>query len=883
MPHRRATLREGREPLGKGRGMRRAVMRPRVLWLGLAAMLVGGSARAQAPGPDAAKWAIVIGVQQYSPRTGFAPLRYAEKDAQAFHDLLVDPQRGAYDEGRVRLFTTGAGDPDGQPTRGNILGTLELLASWARADGHHAPDTVVVYFSGHGVEQDGHSYLIPSDAARTDLANTALSLELVREKLALTGAKKQIVIVDACRFESVPGKAGGEQQSVDFAKALEEFARAQGRVVLASCSSNQASYEDEERGHSAFTGILLDGLLGAADRDGNGMITLTESYEYLTRELRSWAEKRGIVQYPSLYGEITLTLPLVRCPKWAELRISSVPDEAEIWIDGENTGQKTPHTLKLPVGAGQARTLAVRLKKQGYQDLTREVTLKAEEEKPLLVGLKEAPAPLDTEGTPSVVVPGGRPWDVAPVWRERAEEEERRKDRELRFRWWGVGWTHGVAWDGSQSWGHEMNAWARDPLGIDNIETITVTDPTGKVHRAPGDDEYHEQTGDVLLVEYVERFPEAPGFSGLYTFTVTNKQGTSASESVALPPFVSVPVTVATYPPDRGVIEETVPTFSWDPVPEPAHLAWISLHEQKGDEWDDVWAFGGPGTWKMLRDRTSIAYNCDGTARQPELARGRTYRLGLATIVHLGEHAGATSSREIIFTVAPGPNAPQVYDCGVAWRHWVRWDGSESWGHAAHFCVEDALGLDNIDTITVIDPTGRAHEGPGTRFDVESQDEHGGCIAWEEHLAGPPRFSGTYTFAASNHQGKSSVPRYEDAAPFTDEFLPTIVYPPNQAVIPETLPTFSWDLIARPGWLNRIRVVDVTSGGEEGVWEAEEPFGKGEAGLSLTYNFDGTASQPELIPGHSYVLGLEVHHYFPEGGGVETWRWVRFTISPPDA
>jgi len=628
-------------------------MQFRVLWLCFGAILVVNGAHAQSDSPYSAKWAIVIGVQQYSQRTGFAPLRYAEKDAQAFYDVLVDPQRGGYQEGRVKLLTTGAEEPDQQPTRGNILGALELLASWSQAGAQPSPDTVVVYFSGHGVEQDDQSYLIPSDAARTDLANTALSLDLVREKLALTGAKKQIVIVDACRFQSVPGKAGGEQQSVEFARALEEFAKAEGRVVLASCSSNQASYEDEERGHSAFTGILLDGLLGAADGDGNAVITLTESYEYLTRELRSWAEKRGIVQYPSLYGEISLTLPLVRCPKWAELRISSVPDEAEIWIDAENTGHKTPHTLKLPVSAGQERTLLVKLSKEGYQDLSKEVTLRADEDKALAVGLKEVSAPVDTEVTPPVDGPGRPPWDIAPVWEEKAEAEERRKDRELRFLWSGVSYTHRVDWDGSEHWGHEMHAQARDPLGIANIEAITVTDPTGKVHRAPGDDEWHQEKDKSLWVEYLEWFAEPPSFSGVYTFSVTNKQGGSVSESVALPPFVSAPVAIVTYPLNQAVIEETVPTFSWEPVPGPAHVGWISLDEQKGDDWENVWGLGGPRTWDMFQGQTAIAYNCDGTASQPELIRGRTYRLALSTVVHLGEHSQAETTREIIFTVAP--------------------------------------------------------------------------------------------------------------------------------------------------------------------------------------------------------------------------------------
>ena len=59
-------------------------------------------------------------------------------------------------------------------------------------------------------------------------------------------------------------------------------------------------------------------------------------------------------------------------------------------------------------------------------------------------------------------------------------------------------------------------------------------------------------------------------------------------------------------------------------------------------------------------------------------------------------------------------------------------------------------------------------------------------------------------------------------------------------------------------------------------------FPEGEAGPSLTYNFDGTASQPKLVPGRSYVLNVEVHHYFEEGVGMLAQRGVLFTIARPD-
>ncbi len=232
-------------------------------------------------------------MQQYPKALGFAALRYAERDAQAIYDVLIDPERGGFDPGRVKLLTTAAKEFDKLPTRGNILAAINLLARWARADPDNPPDTVVVYFSGHGMEVEGTSYLVPADASSDDLENTAIPLETVWDRLDECGAKKQITIIDACRSQAMPGKAGGDAQSVAFARALEEFARAKGRVVLASCSADQASYEDEERGHSAFTAVLLEAMRGDADDNSDGVITLSETYEHVSRELRSYRGRRN--------------------------------------------------------------------------------------------------------------------------------------------------------------------------------------------------------------------------------------------------------------------------------------------------------------------------------------------------------------------------------------------------------------------------------------------------------------------------------------------------------------------------------------------------------------------------------------------------------------
>lgn len=100
-------------------------------------------------------YALLIAVDQN--REAAAALPAVAADARALRDVLVHPQRCAYRPGKVRLLT-GA-----ESSRQGILAGLDWLAERVAADDDA---TAIVYFSGHGHEQDGEYFLIPYDTVR---------------------------------------------------------------------------------------------------------------------------------------------------------------------------------------------------------------------------------------------------------------------------------------------------------------------------------------------------------------------------------------------------------------------------------------------------------------------------------------------------------------------------------------------------------------------------------------------------------------------------------------------------------------------------------------------------------------------------------------------
>ena len=83
-------------------------------------------------------------------------------------------------------------------------GDLQAMNDGLRAflrDADHA-DSVVVFYSGHGVQVKGHKYLIPVSARiadELDLDTQAISLDKLLELVDGAAPKVKIVILNSCR------------------------------------------------------------------------------------------------------------------------------------------------------------------------------------------------------------------------------------------------------------------------------------------------------------------------------------------------------------------------------------------------------------------------------------------------------------------------------------------------------------------------------------------------------------------------------------------------------------------------------------------------------------------------------------------------------------
>ena len=248
---------------------------------------------------QADNYAFLVAVGDYDIKQ-LKPLRYTRNDIFDFRQALLDSGYKAENVVLMHDDLSKLKERRYLPEAEKIRQELGLLLKTLNRD-----DSVVVAFSGHGVEFQGEdkNYFCPAD---TDLADRKklVSLGEVYDKLKACPAQRKLLLVDACRND--PQSALGKGRAT---VKLESLSRPQsepipkGIVALFSCSAGQESYEFPDLKHGIFFHHVLEGWKGAAD-GGDGQLDLDELVAYTKKQTQTFARlKLASIQTPQQRGE----------------------------------------------------------------------------------------------------------------------------------------------------------------------------------------------------------------------------------------------------------------------------------------------------------------------------------------------------------------------------------------------------------------------------------------------------------------------------------------------------------------------------------------------------------------------------------------------------
>jgi len=244
-------------------------------------------------------WAAIIGINDYQNQ-GIPDLEYAVADAQAMYEYLQNHMNISPDH-IFALYDESASKTEIE----KILG--DILPRKARPQ-----DTVIIYYSGHGAPDhdpsspDGDNvskYLLASDTDPESMWATVVPMERIRSIFSRIPSERVVFLADTC----YSGASGGKTLAMSTRASLNDnfldrLAAGRGRVIITASGAGELAREDENLGggHGVFTYYLLEGLKGAADADGDKLITSGEAYEYVFKNVSRHTQN---MQHPIKKGE----------------------------------------------------------------------------------------------------------------------------------------------------------------------------------------------------------------------------------------------------------------------------------------------------------------------------------------------------------------------------------------------------------------------------------------------------------------------------------------------------------------------------------------------------------------------------------------------------
>ena len=219
----------------------------------------------------------------------------------------------------------------------------------------------VFFFAGHGMQINNQNFLLPVDFElpndANDVADQSVSLQSIQDKLADAKARFTLLVIDACRDNPLPKKAG---RGLSTARGLAAPSAPNGQVVLFSAGAHQQALDklsdDDNNPNGLFTREFIP-LIAAPG------LSVTDALKRVRTSVTSKAKAIGHEQNPALYDQTdgdfffvagsTPANTKAATPNETIQRIDPMAIELSFWesIKGsENSDDFRAYLNKYPVG-----------------------------------------------------------------------------------------------------------------------------------------------------------------------------------------------------------------------------------------------------------------------------------------------------------------------------------------------------------------------------------------------------------------------------------------------------------------------------------------------------------------------------------------------------
>lgn len=185
----------------------------------------------------------------------------------------------------------------------------------------------VFFYAGHGVQIDNQNYLIPVDMDPprdpSDVGDQAVSVPRLQDKLADAKAKYTLLVLDACRNNPLPKKAG---RSIGATRGLAMTNSPSGQTVLFSAGANQEALDSLDSNDSNPNGLFTREFLPMISQPG---VSSTEALRKTRSIVKQKAKSVGHDQDPAMYDQSDGDFYFVAGPAPAQQTLALAPSSAK--------------------------------------------------------------------------------------------------------------------------------------------------------------------------------------------------------------------------------------------------------------------------------------------------------------------------------------------------------------------------------------------------------------------------------------------------------------------------------------------------------------------------------------------------------------------------
>lgn len=271
-------------------------------------------------------------------------LRYAERDADKFHQVLTE--LSGFDPDNLILLKGKNAD-----VVWSAMHKIERRIMQQREKEQGGNSLLFVfYYSGH------------ADGNILELGDSAIDIEELRTFLRAMAADVRLAFVDSCKSGVLVAQKGGNRGPAYEIQVADNM-ESSGYAFITSSAADEASQESKEIRGSFFTHYLVSALRGAGDLSSDGRVTLSEAYRYTyQRTVARTSASIGGGQHPmydfglSGQGEVVIS-QLESASAWLSYggnkngRLVVLNDTADALVAEINISAGKRVNLALPPGA----------------------------------------------------------------------------------------------------------------------------------------------------------------------------------------------------------------------------------------------------------------------------------------------------------------------------------------------------------------------------------------------------------------------------------------------------------------------------------------------------------------------------------------------------